>query len=426
MTARDDLDRQLAAWFVADAAREPEHLLGAVLARTARTRRRPAWRVPERWIPMSAITSRVAAAPRASLRFAVALALLILALIVGAVLLPGHQQPRELPAPFGPAANGLVAYSIDGDIHTVDPVSGRSTAIVTGPDTDSDPVWSRDGTRLAFKRTVAGESGVRLYVARADGSGLTVITPEPLPGIESFTFSPDGAEVLLVSTAGLPRAEASIARADGSGIRALELGTAPEEPAYRPPDGAEIAFVEGSSIIVANADGSNVRTLFESGFDRDAGFPQWSPDGSLLAYGFYDPTVPDWTTQVHVMLANGSGDRALPAPMDAKWSGNAVWSNDGTRLAIVRGYSPRSDEDVVVAVVPVDGSGPGVETARGLLASWPSRFEWAPDDSAILLTQGVQDPDQPLQQLLIDPDTGDARPAPWTATAPPAWQRVAP
>ncbi|HEU5224568.1 MAG TPA: hypothetical protein VFV29_02085, partial [Actinomycetota bacterium] len=64
MTVRDDLDRHVAAWLTADAPTSPpEHLLGEVLAQTARTRRRPAWRIPERWIQMSAITSRVATPP---------------------------------------------------------------------------------------------------------------------------------------------------------------------------------------------------------------------------------------------------------------------------------------------------------------------------------------------------------------------------
>lgn len=90
MTARDDLDRRLAAWFEADAApREPEHLLGQVLARTARTRRRPAWRVPERWIPMSTITTRTAEVPRVPWRLVGVAALLVLGLVIGAVLVAG-------------------------------------------------------------------------------------------------------------------------------------------------------------------------------------------------------------------------------------------------------------------------------------------------------------------------------------------------
>ena len=105
MTARDEYDRHLSAWLAAEApAREPEHLLGEVLARTARTRRRPAWRIPERWISMSAITSRVAPPPGVPWR-AIALTALLIALIAGAVLVAGSLRHRVAP-PFGPAANG--------------------------------------------------------------------------------------------------------------------------------------------------------------------------------------------------------------------------------------------------------------------------------------------------------------------------------
>jgi len=71
------------------------------------------------------------------------LALLILGLAAGAVLLGGSPR-RDLPKPFGLAANGLVVYSVNGDIYTVDPASTVARAVVTGPDLDQDPVWSDD------------------------------------------------------------------------------------------------------------------------------------------------------------------------------------------------------------------------------------------------------------------------------------------
>ena len=78
-----------------------------------------------------------------------------------------------MPQPFGRAANGLVAYAAAGDIYTVDPVTGVSTAIITGPETDVNPRWSRDGTHIAFERKAVGDSGPGLvYVARADGSDV--------------------------------------------------------------------------------------------------------------------------------------------------------------------------------------------------------------------------------------------------------------
>ena len=55
-----DFDRLLTAWFDADArVREPDDLLDRTSRRTARTRPRPAWRLPERWIPMELTMRRV-------------------------------------------------------------------------------------------------------------------------------------------------------------------------------------------------------------------------------------------------------------------------------------------------------------------------------------------------------------------------------
>jgi hypothetical protein len=196
VNTRDDLDRRLAAWFAADAAaREPEHLLGQVLARTARTRRRPAWRVPERWIPMSVTTTHVAHGPRIPWRMVGLTTLLIVALVVGAVLISGSQT-RKLPAPFGQAANGLIAYHAAGDILVADPVTGTVTTIVGGATSDSDPVWSLDGSQLSFVRDAGSGTG-QLYAANADGTSQRLLTRDKLVGIRSHGFSPDGSRILF-------------------------------------------------------------------------------------------------------------------------------------------------------------------------------------------------------------------------------------
>ena len=87
-----------------------------------------------------------------------------------------------VPAPFGLARNGVIAYA-DGDIYTADPATGITTAIVTGTQEDVDPVFSPDGTRLAYGRFVEGSSPPRMdiVVADADGTHPQVITTEPIP-----------------------------------------------------------------------------------------------------------------------------------------------------------------------------------------------------------------------------------------------------
>jgi len=120
MTARDDLDRRLEAWFEADAVRrEPEHLLGEVLARTARTRRRPAWRVPERWIPMSTITTRTAEAPRVPWRLVGVAALLVLGLAIGTAFVAGGQGrglslSESILGTWVTAGDGYIEFRDDG------------------------------------------------------------------------------------------------------------------------------------------------------------------------------------------------------------------------------------------------------------------------------------------------------------------------
>jgi hypothetical protein len=370
-----------------------------VLAVATHRRQRPAWAIPGRWLPMADITSRPVLAPPLPWR-TIGLALVVVAIALAVIAIAvGSRQPRPA-TPFGPAANGHIAFAVDGDIFTADPETGEPRALVTGPEVDRNPVWSLDGTRVVFERVVAGAENGRLYVARADGSGLTVITQEPLPLIKYVSVSPDGREVMFVSGSGL-NAKISIARIDGTGVRTLDLPMGASEPAYRPPNGAQIAFtalfdssdMPTTGVYVANADGSGRHALVGGTRDASAAEPRWSPDGSLIA--------------------------------DAKWSYNGTWSNDGQHMVMIRGYSTYGDQDVVAAVVPVDGSGPGRETARNLLVGGPTGFAWAPDDRSILVVPAYTAGDS-FQPQFIDPATGQMRATPWASTSVPAWQRLAP
>ncbi len=96
----------------------------------------------------------------------IGLAFALLALLLAMVAALAVGGLPKAPAPFGPAQNGLVAYASEGDIFTADPVTGASTAIVSGPTTDLNPRWSLDGTRLAFERKTNGRHRPRNVVRR--------------------------------------------------------------------------------------------------------------------------------------------------------------------------------------------------------------------------------------------------------------------
>ena len=171
---------------------------------------------------------------------------MIALLLAAAAVYIGSQT--QLPAPFGTARAGLIAYAANGDIYTADPINGLATAIVSGPETDLGPRFSRDGTHIVFERKVEGDSGPgQLYVARSDGTEPTLITPDPVllaqEGVgdpwEQYQFSPDGRSVLIAAAVG-EQPTILIAQSDGSGVRQLGVSIAAHEPTFRPPDGAEI------------------------------------------------------------------------------------------------------------------------------------------------------------------------------------------
>jgi Tol biopolymer transport system component len=398
-----------------------------ILRQTARTRQRPAWSFLERWLPMVDIARQPVFLPWRSIGLVALLFAITLALL--AALIVGSQ--RRVPAPFGLARAGLVAYATDGDIYTVDPAFGISTAVTTGPEADRDPQWSRDGTRFAFLRAAEDSSGrSRLYIARADGTDLRVVTAEPLAITGVYGFSPNGAQVLLAMS-DLGRTQIVVAQTDGSGWRTVDVGVpnvaaGDAGPSWRPPDGEEILFARSDvSVHAVNIQTGVVRTIVEPSAGHYLGTPEWSPDGSRLAYNAW-VDASDMTAQIHLVDADGTGDRLLPIPPGAVWQAFRSWSNDGTRLLATRGYTG-SYKEAVAVVIPVDGSGTGIEIdySHVIPPVCCPALEWAPDDASIL---GIAPDAQgsPLAQVLLDPVAGTASAVPWTTSSLPTWQRLAP
>ena len=107
--------------------------------------------------------------------------------------------------------NGSITFSHGGDIYVADPRTGISKAIVTGPETDIAPVYSRDGTRILDSTDVLS---LRVVPAR------TVIVGGGYIGVELGTaLAKAGASVTIVEMAerllpGLPSAVAGAAELD--------------------------------------------------------------------------------------------------------------------------------------------------------------------------------------------------------------------
>ena len=162
MTAANDFDRVLEAWFRADAP-----AAGAVGSRRCHRRRDGE---DEATAGMADSGSMAAAAEpvhdRAALRRR-----------GGArVADRDHGDPRvgsrpRVPSPFGPARPGIFVLNLYGDIVSMAPDGTRQHALTSGVAWDSNPVFSRDGTRVAFWSTGMLQALSDLVVMNADGSG---------------------------------------------------------------------------------------------------------------------------------------------------------------------------------------------------------------------------------------------------------------
>jgi len=406
-----------------------------LVGRIGRTRQRPAWAFPGRWLHMDLTTERV---PVAHMPWrAIGLVALVALLLAASLAVYIGSQPR-LPDPFGLASNGQVAYSTDGDIYTADPVTGVATALVSGPERDLGPRFSRDGTTIAFERRL-DDGTSQIYRVDADGGGLTLLTPEPMTltpsqggePAEQFQFSPDGRTMVITALDGaMPTI--LIAQADGSGVRTLDLGMPAYEPSFRPSDPTEVLFIgrgaggNGGIFAVDLASGV-LRIIVQPVPFYDVSGVEWSPDGSSIAYWTWGGPVDTGAInpKSHVIAADGTGDITLPDPPGAMWNAGSAWSSDGSKLVILRGYGPLY-EDVRAVVIPSDGGSTGIEIPYDGVINGEccAVFEWAPDDSKILVTPSDIG-GAPLQQVIIDPRTGVSVTAPWTTTSDPTWQRTA-
>jgi dipeptidyl aminopeptidase/acylaminoacyl peptidase len=409
--------------------RTPDYLEAAIERATERSQR-PRWTFPERWLPVELVTSRVPVA-RMPWRQIGVLALLAIVVIASLALYAGSQQ-RPLPAPFGPAANGSIVFAIDGDIYTADPRTGVSKAIVTGSERDSEPVFSLDGTRVLFGRPSDSDPGRLLFVSRDDGSALVQVTPEPLRGVSSWSFSPDGRSIMAFA-AGDQGLAIVVIPSDGKGpakVYPVFATTDDGPPQYRP-DGSEIMFIgkepgqANRGVYALDPATGTVRAIAAPASTRDMHAASWSPDGKHIALGAYDPSAVGTTARTHVVGVDGTGDITVDTNPQSVADFGFAWSNDGTRLIITRLYDANGSK-ARSAIVPIDRSSPGIEIEcpPGVLTDdCTANWTWSPDDSLLLGTLDAAVGGK--TQFLADPHTGQIRVAPWNASGHPAWQRLA-
>lgn len=188
--------------------------------------------------------------------------------------------------PFASAyRDGRIVYvdQAGGPVMTIGAAGRKKRILRPGdPNVVRTPVWSPDGTEIAF---ASGEADtLDLYVMRADGTRLRRLTHGLWIG--GVSWAPDGARLLILGSNAKsmkPRFKTWVIDADGENRRLLFSGLRGESESQFSPDGRHLVFTRRVSrtltgIFRSDANGRHVTRI---GNGRS---PRWFPDGRSIVF----------------------------------------------------------------------------------------------------------------------------------------------
>jgi len=256
----------------------------------------------------------------------------------------------------------------------------------TSPQSASSPRWSPDGQSLAFtsarpdNQASAGSAEQprpQVYVLSMVGGEARRVTSLK-NGVSNFQWSPDGNRLVVVSRIG--PSDGRTESKDRSDVRHYKNSS------YKFNDSGWFDD-RRTHLWVVDIKAGNAKQITE-GDDWNDSDPQWSPDGTKLAFvsnrsgkEYEDNRNSD----VWVISATGG---SLTKISDHDESDNSPrWSPDGRTIAFTGELHDRDHPKVFLA--PASGGAPSVLAANGLDLI-PTGLEWASDGKSIYFESGVK------------------------------------
>ncbi len=285
----------------------------------------------------------------------------------------GAQTPVRSPIARPPEGTIHFAFSAKLDRPSdifLGAVDGTVAAQLTDdPGDDSCPVYSPDGSRIAFCSDRGGTGA--LYTMGADGSGQTLLT-DKLPGCacspdRQILWSPDGKWIAL---AGLipqenarPIADLYVVRSDGSKTTKLTQSSRDLNGIFWQPDSKSLLFFEygeNPDIFQIDISSKEIAPLMDqpvpavpAGYSTDSDrLLVWNGESgkmSLIDFSAGGTMIP---------LAGSGGYDSYPA-----------WSSDGQKII----YMCRTGDSHDICLMNADGSAQiNLTAGSGVANYWPS------------------------------------------------------